>query len=611
MSKISLLKITLIFVIISSFSFLIPQAYAQQLEPVNVSNTSGESERVQIIVDGNDVYSVWTDKYSENSDVFFAKSTDGGQSFDKAINISQNDGVSAFPRIAISESNVYIVWYDYTLGQSDIFFAQSSDAGKTFKVKNISDTPMPSYNPWIAANENFVYVVFNDGGRTAEMEFTTGRTILVDVNSGDEELILLRSDDYGETFEFINLSNTPDVTSWNARITLEGSNVYVDWNERINNKGDVFFTKSTDNGITFTKPINLSNDPLDSVDSLIATDKNNIYIIWNDSKENSTDIFFVKSTDNGDTFGTPINLSHGIGNSIFTRDYAIEVSGEHIFVVWYDASNKENYVYYTRSTDSGESFSIPIDLSPDDSLSKYPQVVANDSRVYVIWHDYSQGNGDIFLRYSNDYGATFGEIKNLSDNDNESNIFILGPQIALSNNRVYVIWQDKVEGSADLYMTSFPEITSQKDGAFLFSTSNEAVNVEVSIENKINVDEPTSFSFRFIDASSGILLNNVNYSIEILDSSDHKVTSMPGLFAENGIDSQSITFEDTGPITFLIEISGTGVDTPFDVKYSGSTSVIFTVVPEFPFVILSLGAVIGLGLIITLFKSKLFISKTL
>jgi len=609
--KITLAEITIIFVLIFISSLMVPEITAQNNEPVNVSNTSGESERVQIIVDEKDVYAVWTDKFSENADVFFAKSNDGGKTFDRAINLSQNNGVSAFPRLAISESYVYIVWYDYSPGQSDIFFAKSNDRGESFDVTNISDTPMPSYNPWIAASSNFVYIVFNDGGRTSTLEFTTGETRLIDLNTGDEELILLRSDDYGETFEFINLSNTPGVTSWNARIKLIDSNVLVDWNERINYKGDVLFTKSTDNGKSFTKPINISNNPQDSVDSIIAADENNIYIIWNDSKENSTDIFFVKSTDFGDTFGSPINLSHSPSSSIFTRDYAFEVSGNHIFVVWYDASNKENFVYFTRSVDGGLTFSEPINLSPDDSFSKYPQVVANDNRVYVIWHDYSQGNGDIFLIESTDYGATFGGIKNLSANEHESNIFILGPQIALTETEVYVVWQDKIGDGADLYMTSFAQSEGMAGEPFLFSTSNDAVNVEVGIENQLEVDEPINFTFRFIEPSSGILLDDVNYSIEVFDASGNKVVSIQNLFAQNGIDSQLITFDETGPISFLIDIAGTGADRPYDTKYSGKTSVIFTVVPEFPFgAIMSLGAVIGLGVIITHYRSQLFVQKT-
>ncbi len=611
MYKNQFLEFGTIFLIIIISSPIILDATAIQSETVNVSNSMGESRRAQLLIEGNDVYIVWNDSTPGNDEVFFAKSTDGGKSFDKPINLSQNDGPSAFPRLTVSGTNVYVVWYDYSPDQSDIFFAKSNDGGKSFKTTNISDTPMPSYNPWVAASSNYVYVVFNDGGRTASMEFTTGETRIVDINTGDEELILLRSEDYGETFEFINLSNTPGNTSWNARISVLGSNVFVNWNEREGTgEGDVFFTKSEDNGNSFSMPINVSNNPLNSVDSLIAFNENNLYIVWNDASGNSTDIYFVKSVDNGNTFDPPINLSHSTSKSIMTRDSALAVSGDKIFVVWYDESKKENYVFFTKSADGGLTFSDPINLSPNDAISKYAQVVANKNNVYVIWHDYAEGNGDVFLRESTDGGETFSGIKNLSNNDNESNIFIIGPQIALFENQVYAIWNDKTEDGADLYLTSFEQSENLKV-PWLLSTSNNAVNVEISFNGeKIDVEEPTNFTMRFVKPSNGILLDEVNYSIEVFDSTGKKIDDKPNLFAKSGTDSQTITFQEKGPHTILIDIKGTGTDSFLDSTHSGTLNFIITVVPEFPFgVIMSLGLVIGIGIIFSFVRNQLFIQK--
>ena len=606
-------KIGITFLLFIISSPIILDATAEKNESVNVSNSIGESRRAQLLVEENNVYVVWNDKTPGNDEIFFAKSTDGGKSFDEPINLSQNEGPSAFPRVAVSGSNVYVIWYDYSPGQSDIFFAKSNDGGRSFKTTNISDTPMPSYNPWIAASSNYVYVVFNDGGRTALMEFTSGETRIVDVNSGDEEIILLRSEDYGETFEFINLSNTPGITSWNARISVLGPNVFVNWNERVGNlgKSDVFFTKSDDSGNSFSGPINLSNNPLDSVDSLIAVDKNNLHIVWNDASDNSTDIFFVKSIDNGNTFDPPINLSHSISKSIMTRDNALAVSGEKIFVVWYDESKKENYVFFTKSVDGGLTFSDPINLSPNNAVSVYVQVVANENNVYVIWHDYSEGNGDIFLRESTDNGKTFGGIKNLSNNDYESNIFILGPQIALFENQVYAIWNDKVRDGADLYLTSFVQSQNLIEIPWLLSTSNNAVNVEISFNGeKIDVEDPTNFTLRFVEPSSGILLDEVNYSIEVFDATGKKIDDKPNLFAKAGTDSQTITFPEKGPYTILFNIKGTGTDIPYDTAHSGTVSFIITVVPEFPFgIIMSLGIVLGLVTLFSFARNQLFIQK--
>ncbi len=602
-----------VIILILAFNPQIIQFTSGQDDPVNLSNTSGESIRVQLLVNGNDVYTVWSDdSIGGVDDVFFAKSNDGGMVFDEPINLSQNHGSSAFPRLAVSESNVYVTWYDYSPGNSDIFFAKSNDGGKSFEVNNISDTPMPSYNPWIEAFSNYVYIVFNDGGRSAILELPDGKTRVVDVSTGDEELVILVSQDYGDTFEFTNLSNTPNKLSWNARIKVSEPNIFVTWNDMITNQSDVFFSKSSDYGKSFSKPINLSNSLLDTVDSAIAVFENNIYVVWNDMTKRSTNIFFAKSEDNGQTFGKPINLSNTSGTPIINRDGALAVSDGIVFLVWYDQSERENYIYFTKSTDGGSSFSTPINLSQTNEKSKFAQVVAHGKNVYVVWQENILGNSEIFLRESNDYGTTFGGIKNLSHDDLESNLFILGPQIALTEDRVFSVWQSESKDNSDLYLTSFLQNQNNVDRFFELSTINQVIDIEVSFdEEQLEVDEPSNFTFRFYDPTSKILLNEVNYSIEILDANENIIVDMQNLSAESGIDSQLISFPETGTFHLIIDVKGAGIGTTYDTTLSGKASVIFTVVPEFPVgIMMALGTMIGLVVIFSFFKSGLFVYKS-
>jgi len=614
MFKIQLKLIIFLIVLIFILNPFLIQVTAAQSDPVNLSNTSGQSIRVQLFVDENNAYTVWSDDSSGGvDDVFFAKSNDGGKTFDAPINLSQNNGSSAFPRLAVSESNVYVTWYDYSPGQSDIFFAKSIDGGNSFQVTNISDTPMPSYNPWILAFSNYVYIVFNDGGRSAILELPNGETRVVDISTGDEELVILFSQDYGETFEFTNLSNSLNKLSWNARIKISEPYVFVTWNEVVRNQSDIFFSKSSNYGKSFSKSINLSDSPLETVDSAIGVYENNVYIVWNDMTKRTTDIFFVKSSDYGKTFDIPVNLSKSSGTPIINRDGSLAVSEGKIFLTWYDESEKDNYIYFTKSIDGGLTFSDPINISQSNATSKFSQVVANGKNVYVVWQDYSEGNGDIFLRESNDYGATFGSIKNLSHDELESNLFILGPQIALSEDHVYAVWQSKSHGSSDLYLSSFLQNQNQLDGSFELSTINQEVNIEISSDSKqLDAKEPTSFSFRFYDPKSRNLINEINYSIQVFDSNGQIVANMQNLFAESGADTQLITFPETGSFKILIDVKGTGTGTSYDTKVNGVASIIFTVVPEFSMgAMMVLGTIIGFGVIISFLKTRLFIQKTL
>ena len=67
---------------------------------------------VQLVVIGNTVYAVWEEEIdSSDTDIFFAKSVDGGQTFSSPINISYTPGTDSFhPSVAVSGTNVSVVW---------------------------------------------------------------------------------------------------------------------------------------------------------------------------------------------------------------------------------------------------------------------------------------------------------------------------------------------------------------------------------------------------------------------------------------------------------------------------------------------------------------------
>ena len=125
-------------------------------EPFNISNSTSRSFDPQISSQGNNVYVVW-EEFNDDDDIFFAMSTDGGQTF-STKNISNTTEGSQDAQISSIGNNVYVVWQD----DRDIFFARSTDGGQTFSTKNISNTTGGSRVAQISSIENIVYVVWQD-----------------------------------------------------------------------------------------------------------------------------------------------------------------------------------------------------------------------------------------------------------------------------------------------------------------------------------------------------------------------------------------------------------------------------------------------------------------
>jgi hypothetical protein len=388
---------------------------------INLSNNTGSSENPQIAVFGNNVYVVWRDNIAlEMFDILFKRSIDSGATFSNTtINLSNNTGSSLDPQIAVSGSNVYVVWADETTGNRDIYYIRSIDSGASFfAIKILSENNTGrSDDPQIAVSGSNVYVEWTD------------------LTTGNGDIYFIRSIDGGASFFATkNLSENNNGASTEPKIAVSGSNVYVVWADQTTTTAagnrDIYFKRSIDSGASFSNiSINLSNNAGISVDPKIAAvSGNNVYVVWTDQTTGNNEILFKRSTNNGASFSNiSINLSNNAGNNVY--------------VVWTDQTTGGGDIYFKRSTNNGASFSnASINLSNNAGRSDAPQITASGSNVYVVWTDQTTGGGDIYFRTSTDGGATFGTIINLS---NDAHLSYL-PQIATSGSNVYVVWNDLV-----------------------------------------------------------------------------------------------------------------------------------------------------------------------
>ena len=151
--------------------------------------------------------------------------------------------------------------------------------------------------------------------------------------------------------KIITLSNS-NISSQGPRLAASGNNVYAVWEESHDGINRIIFAKSTDRGNTFSKPANLTSGiRIDSETPSIGAFKNNVYVVWTDNSPGNFDIFFIKSTDGGNTFSKPMNLSNDPGLSYLPR---VATDGKNsVYVVWTDNSPGNYNILFTRSLDGG------------------------------------------------------------------------------------------------------------------------------------------------------------------------------------------------------------------------------------------------------------------
>src|SRR5215475_8938511 len=107
------------------------------------------------------------------------------------------------------------------------------------------------------------------------------------------------------------------------------------------------------------------------------------------------------------SFGSIKNLSNNPGDSGVP---VVETSGNNVYVVWQDKSTGNGDVYFKRSIDGGNNFGSTKNLSNNPGESFNPTLAKSGSNVYVAWSDKTTGTSDIYLKRSIDGGANFGNL---------------------------------------------------------------------------------------------------------------------------------------------------------------------------------------------------------
>jgi hypothetical protein len=218
-------------------------------------------------------------------------------------------------------------------------------------------------------------------------------------------------------------------------------NVYMAWtrfdvygSKDPEHKSQIYFSRSTDRGQTFSMPIRISDTGGDCVDSDNTVEgavpsvgpNGEVYLVW----AGPLGLVFDKSLDGGLTFGKDKVISEMPGGWDFSiegldRANGMPVTGVDLsngpnkgtlYVNWIDARNGDPDVFLMSSRDGGQTWSTPVRVNDDVVKNRKAQfftwmaVDPVDGAVNIVFYDRRDTKGamtGLVLARSVDGGRTF------------------------------------------------------------------------------------------------------------------------------------------------------------------------------------------------------------
>ena len=349
------------------------------------------------------------------------------------LGISQTPNNNAHGLAALGDT-IHLVWYDLREVVESIYYIRSTDGGTTWgREVRLSPPGLRSRYPSLAASRSNVFVVWSE--TRPDGEFIRFR----------------RSPDIGSAWDTAMDLSPKRLLVAGPSLAVSGSILHVAWGDSVKGNQRIWYRRSPDGGTTWEPETCLTPPKALAQRPALAAEGSRVQVVWMDSLPGNWEIYSIRSSDGGISWGAPERLTKDPARS---QHPAIGSDGSLVVMAWEDDRNGgRSRIFLKRSTDGGQNWGSEWPLNDTPYPATYPTLALVGQTIHLVWDAWFSGNNDeIMYKLSRDGGKTWEPDLRLTQNLQYSSI----PSLAVSGPGVHVIWEDYRDANREIYFKSNP-----------------------------------------------------------------------------------------------------------------------------------------------------------
>ena len=355
--------------------------------------------------------------------------------WDSELRVTSHSSPAIYPAISVDGSTIHLAWVDRRDGgeNREIYYNRSDDLGVTWQVEDvrISNDPMHSIRPNIVSEGATVHLFWTDNRGGAFQEY------------------YVRSADGGNSWgPETRLTDTPGFSGC-PYPTVAGDVLNLFFRDSRSGTFQIYQKRSTDSGITWSADVLLTPDGIDAEFPSPALAGEMIHLVWRDTRNGHSEIYYKRSTDGGLSWDADRRLTFEPSESEHPK---IVVNGSTLHLVWRDNRDGIHEIYYMRSTDSGDNWSEAIRITDGQGQSFWPVLAQGGDLLHLLWCDDRTGTQGLYYVFSSDNGGSWSEEVRVADSVLPLDADLMGTSPMLSHDRyVHVTYSDQRTGRDQVY----------------------------------------------------------------------------------------------------------------------------------------------------------------
>ncbi len=194
---------------------------------MRLTNNTSSSGYPSVAVSGLLVNVVWQDNRDGNNEIYYKRSTDGGVNWDTDTRLTNNTYTSEIPSVALSGSQINVVWGDGRDGNMEIYYKRSTDGGLTWEADTrLTNNTNSSREASVAASGSVVNITWRDD------------------RDGNQEIYYKRSTDGGVNWDADTRLTSNSAYSYSSSIAVSGSQVHIVWYDDRDGNNEIYYKQT-------------------------------------------------------------------------------------------------------------------------------------------------------------------------------------------------------------------------------------------------------------------------------------------------------------------------------------------------------------------------------
>lgn len=435
---------------------------------VQVTNSSSAAHMPSIAWTGSQYGVAWHQVVTDtNQEIYFTKLNTSGTKIIDPQRISNSDKYSSHASLVWTGSGFGVAWEDYRnsyigIYLPDIYFARiSSDGTLQGSEVRVTTSELTSTTPslaWNSANSEFGLIWSDLQGSDVYPRMYFTRISELGTKEGSDIAITAASLD--NRFMSLNWTGTEYGAAWSDFRD-------VNW--------EIYFTRISATGTKEGDEVRITNAVHESLYPSMAWTGTDFGVSWEDNRDGTEQIYFVRISSQSEIEGAEINISAGGSTAEGDAIKPSLVWGNSEYgITWADNRDANYELYFTRVSSAGAKAAQEVRLTNASGDVLNTSIIRGNNEYGIAWEDDRNGNSEIFFAKVSDLNTKESSDAKIS----ESTAAAKEPSLAWNGSEYGVAWEDNRSGNYQIYFSRISN-DGAKVGSDVLVTTNPGATINM------------------------------------------------------------------------------------------------------------------------------------